>query len=133
MASSPPTATLGPRSSRAGPDAASRWSGDNECLTWKAPYKCLTWKAPYKLPPGPARPAVLLGVPLAPAGELQAGAVDDEVHGTVRDGLGPPPREAAAAPAQGGVVRAPQVLSEQPEHAGAEALGLAQGEVEDEP
>src|SRR3712207_9121384 len=47
------------------------------------------------LAPGPARPAVLLLVPLALAEQLQAGAVDHQMHRAVRDDLGPPPGEAA--------------------------------------
>ena len=41
-----------------------------------------------ELAPGPARPAVLLLVPLALAEQLQAGAVDHQVHRTMRDGPG---------------------------------------------
>jgi hypothetical protein len=67
-----------------------------------------------ELAPGPARPAVLLLIPLALAEELQAGAVDHQVQRAVRDDLGLPPGEAAATAAQCRVVGDAQLLPEQP-------------------
>src|SRR3712207_7033428 len=85
------------------------------------------------LAPGPARPAMLLLVPLALAEQLQPGAVDHQMHRAVRDDLGPPPGEAATTAGKRRVVGDAQLLPEQPKYARGEALGLAQGEVEDEP
>ena len=50
-----------------------------------------------ELAPGPARPAVLLFIPLALAEELQTGAVDHQLQRAVRDDLGLPPGKTAAA------------------------------------
>src|SRR3954469_5679926 len=63
-----------------------------------------------QLAPGPARPAVLLRIPLALAEQLQPGAVDHQVQRAVRDNLRAAPSEATAAAAQCGVVRDTQLL-----------------------
>src|SRR3954453_9897548 len=86
-----------------------------------------------QLAPGPSRPAVLLLILLALAEQLQAGAVDRQVRRAVRDDLRAAPSEATAAAAQCGVVRDTQLLPEQPKYTRSEALGLAQGKVEDKP
>src|SRR3954454_24507744 len=67
-----------------------------------------------QLAPGPARPAVLLLIPLALAEELQAGAVDHQVHRAVRDDLRSAPRKATTAPARRCVVGNASFLPEQP-------------------
>ncbi len=86
-----------------------------------------------QLAPGATRPAVLLLIPFALAEQLQAGAVNHQMQRAVRDDLRLPSGKAAAAPAQGRVVRDAQRLPEQPHYARGEAFSLAQGEVEDEP
>jgi hypothetical protein len=82
----------------------------------------------------PTGAAVLLRVPLALAEQLQAGAVQHQVHGpVVRDNPGLATGEGATSPGQRGVIRNSQLEAEQTQHAAAERLGLAQGQVEDEP
>jgi len=80
-----------------------------------------------KLAPLPAGPPVFLRVPLALPEQLQAGAVQHEVHRPVVPGSTMlPSGESATAPGQGGVVGHGQIESEQAQHAPAERLGLAQ-------
>lgn len=86
-----------------------------------------------ELPPGAARPAVPSLLPLALPEQLQPGAVDQQVQGPMRHDPWPKSSEAAAAPAQGGMVRHAELEPEQAERAADEALGLAQGEPEDQP
>ena len=82
----------------------------------------------------PTGAAVLVRVPLALAEQLQASAVQHEVN---RTGMRGHPRlatgDAAATLGERRVVRHSQIEPEQAQHAAAERLGLAQGEVEDEP
>jgi len=87
-----------------------------------------------ELTPLPARATVLLGIPLALPEQLQAGAVQHEVHGpVVPDNPGLAAGEGPTAPGKRGVIRDGQLKAEQGEHAAAERLGLSQGQVEDEP
>ena len=78
-----------------------------------------------QLSPAAARPAALLGIPLALTEQLQPRAVHQEVHRPLRDHLRLLACEAVAAPGQGGMVGDGEVEPEQPQHAGDEALGLA--------
>ncbi len=75
---------------------------------------------------------MLFAIPFALSEQLQARAVDEQVHGTMWDDVRRAVREAAASPAQGGVVRNREVQPEQAEQAGHEPFGLAQGQMEDE-
>ncbi len=78
------------------------------------------------LPPGAA---VLLRVPLSLAEQLQAGAVEHQVHGAVVAGN---PRlatgEGPTRPGERSVIGNGQLEAEQAQHAAAERLGLAQGQ-----
>lgn len=76
---------------------------------------------------------MLLFLPLALAEQLHSRAVEQQVQRPVRDDTWAPPSKAAAAPAQGGVVRDAELEPEQPEHAADKTLGLAQGEMEHQP
>jgi hypothetical protein len=81
-----------------------------------------------ELAPGSARPAMLLGIPLALPEQLQAGAVQHQMN---RAGAGPDTRlpacERPAAAARRAVVRDGQSQPEQAQHAAAERLGLPKG------
>ena len=87
-----------------------------------------------ELAPLPPRATVLLGVPLALPEQLQAGAVQHEMHGPFVPGnTRLTTSEGATTPGQGGMIRDGQLEAEQAQHAAAERFGLAQGQVEDEP
>src|SRR4029450_9553978 len=66
-----------------------------------------------ELTPGPARPAVLLGIPFAPSEHLQPRAVEQQMQGAVRDDTGPALGEAATTPAQGGGGGNREILAKQ--------------------
>ena len=86
-----------------------------------------------QLQPAPFGPAVPLGIPFALAEQLQAGAVEHQVHGaTACSDTGLSASKGLAAAGQRRVVRPGQGVPEQAQHAGRERRRLAQGEVEDE-
>ena len=86
-----------------------------------------------ELAPGSADPAVLLVLPLALPEQFQAGAVDQQVQRSMRHDTRPSPSKAAAATAQGGMIRHAELEPEEPKHAADKALCLAQRELEDQP
>jgi hypothetical protein len=86
-----------------------------------------------QLTPEPAGSPMLLAIPLARPEQLEARAVDQQVHRAVWDDLRPAVGKGATAPAQGGVVWNREIKPEQAEHAAGEPFRLAQGQMEDEP
>ena len=95
---------------------------------------CVGIDGQVKLAPLPPRSTVLFGIPLALAEQLQACAVQHEVDRASADlDTRLASCERPSAPAQRAVVRHGQNQPEQAQHAAAERLGLAQGQVEHEP
>jgi hypothetical protein len=76
---------------------------------------------------------VFFRLPLATAEQLQAGAVDHEVQRAVGHDTGSSASHAGATAAQGSVVGDGEIEPEELQDAADEALGLAQGEMEDKP
>ncbi len=86
-----------------------------------------------QLAPVPSGPAVLGGISLTLAEQLQTHAVQHEVdRARVRQRPRTPAGRRPSTPAERGVVRIRQIEPQQAQDAADECLGLAQGQVEDE-
>ena len=100
---------------------------------WAASRRCCV-HAKVELAPLSPGATVLLRVPLALSEQLQAGAVQHQVQGTVVAGNARlATGEGATTSGERGVIWHGQLEAEQVQNAAAERLGLTQGQVEDEP
>src|SRR5215469_3519262 len=75
-----------------------------------------------ELPPGPAGAAMPFFIPLASSKRLQAGAVDDQMSGSMRGHIRTPPGKITTSPAECGVIGNAEIETQQAKHAAGECL-----------